>query len=349
MGDIAIQFVRSALATAAPDDVRRLLDGVPPRSARVPVGKASELARSVWALTGDELFGLGPRPVPLGTFRMIAMGVVHAPDLRTALERAVAFASITTGFTRTGLVVAGGTCRVEFAADEGVVEEPFALELVLAFAHRFLAWLTGQRIVLSHLDLPFAEPGHSAEYERIFGVAASFHAPVAAFGFDARYLDAPVVRDEPALEAFLRDSPMDLIEHRDHGDTTADRVRKVLERGEPGPAARSADDVAARLAISAQHMRRLLRREGTSFHEIREDVLRAIAVAGLESGRESVDGLSRRLGFSEPSAFRRAFARWVGIPPGEYRRQALDRRRRAPVVTTAPATHSQANRSPTTR
>ncbi|HWO67351.1 MAG TPA: AraC family transcriptional regulator [Umezawaea sp.] len=317
MSGLAIQFVRPALAVGEAADVRRVLRevGVDAGAARVDCDRAVALVRSLWRLTGDELLGLGPRPIPLGTVRLIGLAVVHARDLRTALERVVEFAALTTGYTRGRLVVDGGVCRVEFASDPDVVDEPLALEAVLAFVHRFVGWLVGRRIVLTGLAFPFAEPAHSAEYDHVFGAAVTFLAPVASLSFDAAHLTAPVVRDEAALEEFLRESPVDLIMLRDHGSTTADRVRRIVEQD---PAGR-VDDVAARLAISAQHLRRLLRREGTSFQEIREDVLRGIAVAGLERGRESVDDLSRRLGFSEPSAFRRAFARWVGSPPGEYR------------------------------
>jgi AraC-like DNA-binding protein len=330
---VAIHFVRSALSTRGPDDVRRALReaGLTPAAVRgnaerVGCDEAAALLRSLWRLTDDELLGFGPRPVPLGTFRMIALGLIHVPDLRTALERLVQFAAITTGYTRCALVVDGASCRLEFAADPAVVDEPLAVDLVLAFAHWFAAWLTGQRIVLSGLGLPFAEPAHAGEYHRIFGVAPTFRAPVAFLGFDAAHLSAPVVRAEPDLEAFLRDSPADLVFHRAHTARTADRVRQALERGEPGRAQR-AEDVAARLSISVQHLRRLLRQEGTSFQEIRTEVLRDIAVASLARGRESVDDLSRRLGFSEPSAFRRAFARWVGSPPGAYRSHHAARNR----------------------
>jgi AraC-like DNA-binding protein len=79
------------------------------------------------------------------------------------------------------------------------------------------------------------------------------------------------------------------------------------------------DDVAKRLTISAQHLRRLLRDEGTSFREIKEEILRDEAIASLVRGGETVEELSDRLGFSEPSAFRRAFRRWTGNPPGSYR------------------------------
>lgn len=328
---VAIQFVRSALASTetAGIDLRREMRDLRlwpaltrPDTTRLSCEQTVTVMRVLWQLTGDELLRLGPQPVPHGTFRMISLGLIHAPDLRAALERLITFASITTGYSRSRLVVDDDTCRIELAAEPAAHVRPLAAELMLTFVHRFSAWLAGQRIPLSGLELPFAEPGHSAEYTSIFGRQPSFDAPVASISFAARLLAAPVVRDEPELMSYLRRSPADLIYHRDYGTTTADRVRTMLERGDMTHWER-ADQVAARLSISVQHMRRLLRQEGTSFQQVREEVLRDLAVNSLRHGRESIDELSYRLGFSEPSAFRRAFTRWVGSPPGEYRHSLM--------------------------
>ena len=109
----------------------------------------------------------------------------------------------------------------------------------------------------------------------------------------------------------------------DYHPTTASRVRKIIER-RSGDEAVTVEDIAGRLTVSAQHLRRLLREEGTSFREIKEEVLRDEAIASLVRGGETVEELSDRLGFSEPSAFRRAFRRWTGSSPGSYRAVAGD-------------------------
>lgn len=320
---VAINFVRSAIdaTRSAGFDVRHAMHEVrlPPAATRPGVThldceQAVALMRSLWRLADDELLHLGARPVPRGTFRMVTLGVIHAPDLGAALERLIDFLSITTGYPGIRMTVDGGTCRIEF----GDVVPPFAAEILLAFTHRFSAWLSGRRLVLSGLDMPFPEPAHSAEYEPVFGRMPSFGGSAVSISFDAALLKSPLVREESDLLAYMRRWPADLILHRDYGSATADRVRKILEPGGEGHLLK-ADEVAARLSVSTQHMRRLLSREGTSFARIREEVLRDFAIAYLRGGRHSVEEISARLGFSEPSAFRRAFTRWVGTPPGEYR------------------------------
>jgi AraC-like DNA-binding protein len=316
---VAISFVRSAIEAtrSAGFDVRHAMHEVrlPPSAVtHLDCEQAVTLTRSLWRLADDELLHLGPRPVPRGTFRMVALGVIHAPDLGAALARLVDFLSITTGFPGIRMTVDARTCRIEF--DD--VMPPFATELLLTFTHRFAAWLSGQRIALSGVDMPFPEPAHSAAYEPVFGRMPSFGGSTASISFDVGHLTSPLVREEADLLAYLRRWPDDLIRHRDYGTAIADRVRGILEHG-GDRRMRKADEVAARLSVSTQHLRRLLNREGTSFARLREEVLRDLAIADLRSGRHSVEEISSRLGFSEPSAFRRAFTRWTGTPPGEYR------------------------------
>jgi AraC-like DNA-binding protein len=105
---------------------------------------------------------------------------------------------------------------------------------------------------------------------------------------------------------------------RENGGSAAEQVRRILELGLGGDWP-SSEQVAARLSVSLQHLRRRLREEGTSFGQIREQILKDAAIASLTRGDEPVSELSARLGFSEPSAFRRAFRRWTGRPPGAYR------------------------------
>jgi AraC-like DNA-binding protein len=105
---------------------------------------------------------------------------------------------------------------------------------------------------------------------------------------------------------------------RENGGPVAEQVRRILELGLCGDWP-SSEQVAARLSVSLQHLRRRLRAEGTSIGQIREQILMDAAIASLTRGHEPVSQLSARLGFSEPSAFRRAFRRWTGCPPGAYR------------------------------
>jgi AraC-like DNA-binding protein len=135
-------------------------------------------------------------------------------------------------------------------------------------------------------------------------------------------LDQPVVQDEAALRAFLRRAPWDVLARMDYGQEVSAQVRRLLNQalgegaadgGLPGP-----EQIAARLAISPQTLRRRLAAERTSFQRVRDRLRRDVAVSALARGDTSIEQLSGRLGFSEPSAFHRAFRRWTGTTPRSY-------------------------------
>ena len=268
-------------------------------------------------MTGDEMVGLGPMVIPRGTFRMVTLGLIHTPDLRTALRRLIEFVGIGIGFDVTEHTGDATTTRMIVTPDGRTRADQLVGAIGIVVGHRFASWLIGREIPLTAVELPEPAPTH-ADYPAIFGVIPNFDASAAAIAFDSAYLNAPVVRDEDELVAFLRNLPAALLFRQDYHPSASSRVRRMVEH-RPTPDLLTVEDVAKPLNVSAQHLRRLLREEGTTFREIKEDVLRDAAIAALASGRESTEELSDRLEFSEPSAFRRAFRRWTGSPPGAYR------------------------------
>ena len=248
---------------------------------------------------------------------MVTLGLIHAPDLSTALRRLVEFSDIGMGVDVSEMSDDGRTARLSFSGEGQEAGDQLVMAIGMTVGHRFAAWLIGEQITLTAVDLPGPPPTHAAEFPAVFGVEPTFGAPRAAISFATHYLGAPLVRSEDELLELVGQLPTSLFVRQDYKPTTASRVRKLIERRAVESVA--VEDVARTLNVSAQHLRRLLRAEGITFRQIRDDVLRDEAIAALVRGTESIDEVSTRLGFSESSAFRRAFRRWTGSAPGSYR------------------------------
>jgi AraC-like DNA-binding protein len=82
------------------------------------------------------------------------------------------------------------------------------------------------------------------------------------------------------------------------------------------------EDVAREFHVSPTTLRRRLDAEGTSYQGIKDELRRDAAVHHLCGTRLSIADIASALGFQETSAFHRAFKRWSGVQPGEYRRRA---------------------------
>jgi AraC-like DNA-binding protein len=285
--------------------------------ARVTTDQIADLVQGLWAATEDELLGLGAAPMPRGTFRLLSYGLLSSPDVDTALARFGQFGKALPAIPPAAVSHDDGLVRI--AVDLSDIFDPVDLlvDALLATAHRFLGWAIGRRVGLHHVEVPYPRPDDVDDYDLIFGAPMIFDAPSAALVFDADVLRAPLIRSEAELDEFIRNAPGDLLARRDYGTSLADQIRHMVTPGRseqlPGM-----DDVAARLAMSPQTVRRKLREENTSLREIRDAVLRDAAIASLAKGDETIAALAERLGFSEPSAFTRAFRRWTGSAPRSY-------------------------------
>jgi len=321
---IAIHYVRAALrgALRGGHDVTPVLAaaGIGPAlleddRARVTAEQYTLLIQGLWEALDDELMGFGAKPSKRGSFQTMCLLAVHCPDLGSALRRGLDFYELLDSRPAMTLVEDDDGYRLELDLSDASDPDHFLAESLLVLWHRFSSWLIGRRIPLRRVDFTYPEPAHGGEYHLIFGCPLRFEAPVTALRFDARFLRMPVVQDEGALRRYLRGSPAELLSRRDYGANTAGLVRRILGNGITG----GLPEVAGRLGVSAPTLRRKLAAEGTSFREVREQLLRDQAVASLVRGGESVEDLALRLGFSEASAFHRAFKRWTGSSPGAYR------------------------------
>ncbi|EFL15732.1 AraC family transcriptional regulator [Streptomyces sp. C] len=326
---VTVHHVRAVLAGArrAGFDLVPLLQEaqIPPLllgddRARVAPAQFARLFRALYRTTQDEFLGLSAVPSRPGTFAMMCHACLGCRDLGAAVERAAAFYGLFPGGPELALETGGGQARFTVRNDFDGDEERFLTECVLAIWHRLCSWLVGRRIPLEHAAFAYPPPPHRAEYDALFDCPVRFGAGRTEAVFDARWLTAPLVRDEAALDAMLRRVPFDLLSRPEYGTTVAEQVRRTLTRRLRGsPRLPELGEVAARLAVSPATLRRRLRQEGTSFQQLKDDVRRDAAIAGLAEGGEPIAELAARLGFSEDTAFHRAFRRWTGTTPGAYR------------------------------
>ena len=133
--------------------------------------------------------------------------------------------------------------------------------------------------------------------------------------------EVPQLAADPAMSSIMERHLSRLLRDLPPDETFAARVRHVLieelRRGEP-----TLDRLAARLRMSERTMQRRLSQQGTSLQALLDEVRHDLSLRHLGESRESIAEIAFLLGFSEVSAFHRAFKRWTGSTPGAYR-QAL--------------------------
>lgn len=329
---LPIELVQAAVAFARQRDwdIDRMLAEVgisrmllTQQRSRVTEDQLVQLVQRLWRDTDDELLGLGSHPLPRGSFRLLCYGLIGATDLGEALERLQGFLRALPAIPLE-ITIGAATSRLGIATTPASTGDPeHLMPLVgLGAAHRLIAWLLKDQVRLVRVEFPFAEPHRRAAFDALFDAPVRFSAGSAGIVFDSALLRSLVMRNEKDVDELVARAPRDLLLRPRYAVTLSERVRRMLDPGLKNGDWPSAEDIARRLSMSQETVRRKLADESTSVRQLTEDTRRDAAVTALVQGNESVAQLAARLGFSEPSAFTRAFRRWTGSTPAAYRRAA---------------------------
>jgi AraC-like DNA-binding protein len=330
-GTIAICFVTAALQSIRARDLNadELLANVGLSStllqmpqARVSAKHYGALWRTIALALDDEFFGQDSRRMKAGSFAMLCHSVLGCRNLGQALDRSLRFYALILDDISGTLVREGGEARIvlrERAA--GANPRVFAHELLLMLLYGVSCWLVGRRIPILRTEFSYAEPAHSAEYRLMYCADLRFNRPNTVIAFEASYLDLPVVQNERSLKEFLRTAPESiLVKYKNSSSLTA-RVRRRLRQFPPGELP-DFEGLTDELNMTPATMRRRLHEEGASYQSIKDELRRDLAISYLSHSSRSVMDIAMELGFSERSAFHRAFRKWTGASPGEFRRTA---------------------------
>ena len=279
-----------------------------------------EYGRLWWLIAetiNDEFFGLAARPMRPGSFNLLCHAVLHAGTLERALRRALQFLNVVLDDPRGELRIRDGMAHVVLT-DAGPPRPAFAYRAYWLILMGVACWLIGRRIPLRTLDFACPAPVHRQDYHKFFGAPVLFDQPVTRLVFSSSYLSLPIIRRDVALESFLREAPANILIRYRHDNDLSARVRAQLN-ALPMADWPSLEELASGLGMSVPTLRRRLRGEGQSFGTIKDELRFVTAERLLQESSLSVAAVAAELGYSEPSAFYRAFHKWMGQSPGRFR------------------------------
>lgn len=291
--------------------------------ARIDVAEYSKLWRRLARHFDDEFFGMDARRMRTGSFAFVCCAAMAQPTLDNALRVALDFFRLTfEGFY-------GELHRSESLAQVTLSEPPNAPPL-RAFSyftfwmllHGLGCWLVGRRIPLLAVELRCDEPAYTDDYRVMFSDNLRFARPTTRIIFAAEVLDLPVRRSEQELHGFLAHAPSNiLVKYRDT-TSLASRI-KVQLRDLPAERWPNSEGLAQALYVSPSTLRRRLAEGGQTYQAIKDQVRQEMATEWLAHASITYADIAERLGFADVSSFYKAFRKWSGTNPGQYRRLIL--------------------------
>lgn len=331
-GTISISFVHEALTglPRANVDAGALLAraGISPEllgspQARVSSKQYGQLWHLIAQALDDEFFGMDRHRMKVGSFTLLLHAVIDADTLERALRRALRFFRLVLDDLDGELRVDGEIAQVivrdtAAGADGSPPNRAFAYGTYLLMIHGLACWLVGRRIPLLRADFRCPEPAFSGEWRVLFSQDLRFDRDTTGIRFPASYLGLANVQDERTMKDFLRSAPANFLVKYKNSTSLAAKIRRRL-REVPPAAWPTFAALAAQFNASAATLRRRLDDEGQSYRSIKDDLRRDLAIALLSETELGLADVAAELGFAEPSAFHRAFKKWTGARPNEYR------------------------------
>ncbi len=284
----------------------------------------SRVYQVVLSLLQDETFGTsGSELVAPGTFRMMCYCIISCTNLGQAIRRASEFyrtffderSQLYANFSDQAARV-GYRSRIRESGSAVSAADAYGLSMW----HRFFGWLCGRPLELHRVDFTGDPPPRLEKYERLFGCPLYFRQNSDLLYFDSACLAWPVVHTEHSLREFLRTAPYQLLmmESSPDANNLSAQVKAMIghdfSEGFPG-----FEVISSALNISAPTLRRRLKREGTTFQQLKDEARCEAARLCLDRPELSINAVALQLGFTDPSAFHRSFKKWTGMTPGQFR------------------------------
>jgi AraC-like DNA-binding protein len=286
------------------------------------------LLEKILEVSGDKTLGLhAGRLASYGALGILGLGVLSAPCFHDALVLGASYAVISGAIGRTGYVQGGNRAAFEFeiatsraGLSRYLTDEQFAsiysyLPTVLGEEYRLD---TGSKVIADEVHFKYPKPEKLDLYEEFFRCELFFDAPYNRMWFskDTLALSLPLA-NESSFNLCREQCARELTKHDGAYPIVQEVQRKLLQSSNGFP---SMDRLAKTLGLSPRTLRRQLQVAGVTYSGLLNEVKSQWADELLANHSLSIDHVAELLGYEETTNFRRAFKRWKGITPTQYRK-----------------------------
>ena len=290
--------------------------------ARIPIEQVNLLWQKAYELSNDPNLALHAIEVlPFGAYRVIDYLASSAPTIGGAFAKVSDYFPLINTVVRLPYAVGDHhvTFGVEAPSRPSAITRPYA-EYTLAAVFLRTRIGTNRPFRLIRVEFSHPRPADISEHERIFDCPVTFGAQTCQMVIARDVWDMPRTESNPTLFSALDTHARMLLDGLPSPADIVGRVREAIEAelrgGHP-----KLESIARRLAMSPRTLQRRLRDQGVLFNDVLDAMRFRSAKSYLAQGDVAGSEVAYLLGFAEQSSFNRAFRRWSGQTPTEYRRR----------------------------
>lgn len=282
---------------------------------RVPLSLQDELWQAIHHIHPDPLIGLRMGlEIQVGHLDSAGLLLMSSDTLGDALEALLEYFPIITVGSQLEMVEESQGLRLRYVPGYSVLQDMRVEAVIGCFVH-LTRWMTGGYPALVEVTLRHAAKAGAERYRQLIGCPVHFQTSHYSLLYSSEALGTPLIQANAALRAQLQrvaDEMLASLSAQSLGAQVEALVRRHPRWGK--------ERIAELLGISGRHLTRLLAEEGTSFKLLRDATLYHMAAESLRRDHRLHD-IAQDLGFSDESAFAKAFRRWAGVTPAQFREQ----------------------------
>jgi AraC-like DNA-binding protein len=315
-------------AGANPDQVLRAVDldraALSNAEGFIPSSVFARILEEAARATGDPCFGLhfGER-FNVKNIGPLAYVVLNSPTIAVADEHVARYMGLYNQAAKVFFTVEEQRAYLQYVlVDLGIAVPRQQNEYSMAIRLNTIRMMVGSQ--WSPLEVRFAHEGPEqiSEHLRIFRAPVLFGYPANAFVIEREFLERQIPAADQRLYRIMKQYLERVLAEIPQEDGVLASVRRAvaesMREGDP-----NLGRVAKKMAMSPRALQRQLKEQGMEFKQLVDDTRRRFSLSYLRNRSHTLTEIAFLLGYSEASAFNRAFKRWTGSTPLAYRSQDM--------------------------
>lgn len=193
------------------------------------------------------------------------------------------------------------------------------VEALMLTLQNALEFVSGKKLHDSHITFAFPPPGYADQYSAYFSGKVEFNGDKHSMTLPADIANCRCITADPHIHRLAEEQLKQKMQEIRANNLTVQHVIAEL-RKQPGNMP-NLKEMAAYFNISSRTLIRHLKAEGTTYRDLRTLIHKQLAIDSLRNTDNSIDSIAMELGYQDSTSFHRAFKRWCGLSPGDYRKQ----------------------------
>ena len=290
------------------------------REERWPIDHITRLWRAAAQLTGDPGFGLKAGAlVGPASFNVVSYLLQSAPTLRESIAVVQKYQRLISDGGRLQMIAGTQSSWLVYHPRQGLLPfSPQQIEAVLAAMVAFARWVSGSALQPQKVQFSQSPIGPPGGYHAVFRCPVEFDQAFSGVLLDNAWLDAPLPQADAQLARVHQQYAATRLAALSPPETLAQDLRRWIDT-QLHSRVPSRASAAQALGLSPRTLARRMQRQQLDFSSLLDQARRDAALHAVANTRQALTDIGQSLGFAEPSTFWRAFKRWTGQTPAQWR------------------------------